>query len=100
MRDPARAICRAGDAGMIKKSSLGAFVAACGMAVLLAACSGSGSSDEVVAGESVYDPGASMAAVGFDEACEIGRCIAWSLDTLPPSRQDNCSTGDNCSTSD
>ena len=60
---------------MIKKSSLGAFVAACGMAVLLAACSGSGGSDEVVAGESVYDPGASMAAVGFDEACEIGLCL-------------------------
>lgn len=56
----------------MKITSFGSFLIACGVMALLASCSGSSRSDEVVAEESIYDPGVSVAAVGFDEACEIG----------------------------
>ncbi len=52
--------------------SLGSFLISCGVMALLSSCSGSSSSDEAIAEKSIYDPGVSVAAVGFDEACEIG----------------------------
>ncbi len=55
----------------MKNVSLGAFLAACSMMTLLISCSGSSSSDEVVAEESLHVPGVSVAAVGFDDACPI-----------------------------
>lgn len=55
----------------MKIKSLGPFLAACSVIALLASCSGSSSSDEVIAEESVYDPGVSVAAAGFEEECEI-----------------------------
>ncbi len=56
----------------MKITSLGSFLIACGVMALLASCSGSSSSDEIIAEESIYDPGVSIAAVGFEEACGIG----------------------------
>ena len=55
----------------MRTNSLGSFLIACGMIAFLASCSGSSSSDEVIAEESIYGPGASVAAAGFDESCDI-----------------------------
>lgn len=41
------------------------------MMLFMASCSGSSHTDEVIAEESIYDPGAPVSAVGFGEACGI-----------------------------
>ncbi|MGI6395629.1 MAG: hypothetical protein ACOX3E_00105 [Desulfomonilia bacterium] len=73
------------------------------MMLFMASCSGSSHTDEVIAEESIYDPGAPVSAVGFGEACGIRLFLQDENGGLsPPERWRLCGTrkqevrGGNC----